>query len=134
MFSSKLNRDNLLEHPHLQLAVILVIIFQMVIFYNVSGSTIGLIIGENLAEFIGQMIIIILNRNIKNSWNKRQQRNYKHWYWKNPKSRNEGVVKIKGYYGTLIVDLLSTYTKKFYYKNIPKIFSTCRRKWAMGYD
>tara|TARA_Y100000813_G_C24040338_1_gene294211 strand:+ start:274 stop:741 length:468 start_codon:yes stop_codon:yes gene_type:complete len=70
-------------------------------FFTTSvGSTIGLIVGENLAEFIGQndnyyftqetlrILEISDNNHTTNTG-----------YWKNPKSRNEGVVKIKGYYG-----------------------------------
>ncbi|MAI28992.1 MAG: hypothetical protein CMP38_02165 [Rickettsiales bacterium] len=70
------------------------------LFTTSVGSTIGLIVGENLAEFIGQndnyyftqetlrILEISDNNQITNTG-----------YWKNPKSRNEGVVKIKGYYG-----------------------------------
>ena len=70
------------------------------LFTTSVGSTIGLIVGESLAEFIGQddnfyftrETLRILEINDNNGITSTG-------YWKNPKSRNEGVVKIKGYYG-----------------------------------
>ena len=73
----------------------------MVIFFSTSvGSTVGLILGETLAEFIGQddnyyfsqetLRILEINDNNNSTVT---------GYWKNPKSRNEGVIRIKGFYG-----------------------------------
>ena len=70
-------------------------------FFSTSvGSTVGLILGETLAEFIGQddnyyfsqetLRILEINDNNNSTVT---------GYWKNPKSRNEGVIKIKGFYG-----------------------------------
>ena len=109
-------------------------------FFTTSvGSTIGLIVGETLAEFIGQddnyyftqETLRILEINDNNGKTKTG-------YWKNPKSRNEGVVKIKGYYGNPNCRLI----EHIYLKNsiisrsTPKnSFSTaCREesgRWAM---
>ena len=70
-------------------------------FFSTSvGSTVGLILGETLAEFIGQddnyyfsqetLRILEINDNNNSTVT---------GYWKNPKSRNEGVIRIKGFYG-----------------------------------
>ena len=70
-------------------------------FFSTSvGSTVGLILGETLAEFIGQddnyyfsqetLRILEINDNNNSTVTGN---------WKNPKSRNEGVIRIKGFYG-----------------------------------
>ena len=70
-------------------------------FFSTSvGSTFGLILGETLSEFIGQddnyyfsqetLRILEINDNNNSTVT---------GYWKNPKSRNEGVIRIKGFYG-----------------------------------
>lgn len=64
------------------------------------GSTVGLILGEYLAEFIGQNdyyyfsqeTVKILEINDNNQ-------SIKTGYWKNPKSGNEGLIRVKGYFG-----------------------------------
>ena len=105
------------------------------LFTTSVGSTIGLIVGENLAEFIGQndnyyftketLRILEINDNNNSTTT---------GYWINPKSRNEGVVKIKGYYGNSDCRLIEhIYVND---SNGPKnSFSTaCREesgKWAM---
>ena len=108
----------------------------MINFFTTSvGSTIGLIIGESLSEFIGQndnyyftketLRILEINDNNNSTTT---------GYWINPKSRNEGVVKIKGYYGNSDCRLIEhIYVND---SNGPKnSFSTaCREesgKWAM---
>ena len=71
------------------------------LFTTSVGSTIGIIIGENLAEFIGQddnyyfkqETLRILEINDNNGVTSTG-------YWKNPKSGNKGVIIIKGHYGT----------------------------------
>ena len=105
-------------------------------FFTTSvGSTIGIIIGESLSEFIGQndnyyftketLRILEINDNNNSTAT---------GYWINPKSRNEGVVKIKGYYGNSDCRLIEhIYVND---SNGPKnSFSTaCREesgKWAM---
>ena len=108
------------------------------LFTTSVGSTIGLIVGENLAELIGQddnyyftqetLRILEINDNngITNTG-----------YWKNPKSRNEGVVKIKGHYGNPNCRLIEhIYLKNSIMSSTPKnSFSTaCREesgRWAM---
>ena len=108
------------------------------LFTTSVGSTIGLIIGENLAEFIGQddnyyfkqETLRILEINDNNGVTSTG-------YWKNPKCRNEGVVKIKGYYGNPNCRLIEhIYLKNSITKSTPKnSFSTaCRQEsgqWAM---
>ncbi len=105
-------------------------------FFSTSvGSTIGLIIGESLSDFIGQndnyyftketLRILEINDNNNTTTT---------GYWINPKSRNEGVVKIKGYYGNSDCRLIENiYVND---NSGPKnTFSTaCREqsgKWAM---
>ncbi len=67
------------------------------LFTTTIGSTAGLILGKYIATFISQddyyyyktealRILEMNNNNITG-------------YWKNPISGNEGVIKIKGYYG-----------------------------------
>ena len=108
------------------------------LFTTSVGSTIGLIVGENLAELIGQddnyyftkETLRILEINDNNGITKTG-------YWKNPKSRNEGVVKIKGYYGNPNCRLIEhVYLKNSIMSSTPKnSFSTaCREesgRWAM---
>ena len=108
-------------------------------FFTTSvGSTIGLIVGESLAEFIGQddnyyftqETLRILEINDNNG-------STDTGYWKNPKSRNEGVVKIKGHYGNPNCRLIEhIYLKNSIMSSTPKnSFSTaCREesgRWAM---
>lgn len=65
------------------------------------GSTFGAIVGTYLSEFIGQddyyffkkESLRVLEINDNNS-------SVTSGYWKNPKSGNKGVVKIKGYFGS----------------------------------
>ena len=108
------------------------------LFTTSVGSTIGLIVGENLAELIGQddnyyftkETLRILEINDNNGITKTG-------YWKNPKSRNEGVVKIKGYYGNPNCRLIEhVYLINSIMSSTPKnSFSTaCREesgRWAM---
>ena len=71
-------------------------------FFSTSvGSTVGFIIGEYLADFIAQddkyyfskETLRVLEINDNNGVTTTG-------YWKNPKSRNEGVIKVKGHYGS----------------------------------
>ncbi len=108
------------------------------LFTTSVGSTIGLIVGENLAEFIGQNdnyyftkeALRILEINDNNATTKTG-------YWKNPKSRNEGVVKIKGYYGSPNCRLIEhIYLKNSLTKSTAKnsYNTACREengRWAM---
>ncbi|MEE2695021.1 MAG: RT0821/Lpp0805 family surface protein [Pseudomonadota bacterium] len=65
------------------------------------GSTVGIIFGDYLADFINQddyyyfknETLRVLEVNDNNN-------SVISGYWRNPKSGNKGVVKIKGYYGS----------------------------------
>ncbi len=65
------------------------------------GSTFGAVVGTYLSEFVGQddyyffkkESLRVLEINDNNS-------SVISGYWKNPKSGNKGVVKIKGYFGS----------------------------------
>ncbi len=65
------------------------------------GSTAGLVVGKYLSEYLVQddyyfyskETLKVLEINDKN-------KSKVSGYWKNPKSGNEGVIKIKGYYGS----------------------------------
>ena len=67
------------------------------LFSTTVGSTAGLVLGKYLSDFIGQNdqyyyrqeAIRVLEMNS----------NQITGYWKNPKTGNEGLIKIKGYYG-----------------------------------
>ena len=70
------------------------------IFSTTVGSAVGILLGSYLSEFLGQddyyfykkETIKVLEINDNNNL-------VRSGYWKNPKSGNEGVVVIKGYYG-----------------------------------
>ena len=65
------------------------------------GSTVGAIVGSYLVDFVNQddyyfykqETLRVLEINDNNS-------NVSSGYWKNPKSGNKGVIKIKGYFGS----------------------------------
>ena len=71
------------------------------LFTTTIGSTLGAVFGATLTEFINQddyyffkkETLRVLEINDNNS-------SVNSGYWKNPKSGNKGVVKIKGYYGS----------------------------------
>ena len=101
------------------------------LFATSVGSAAGVILGKYLSDFVGQddyffykkEALRILEINSDNFSG----------YWKNPISGNEGVVKIKGYYGDpecrLIEHIFSQ--KK---KTIRKLDTACREdggQWAM---
>ena len=71
------------------------------LFSTTIGSTLGAVFGDTLKEFINQddyyffkketLRVLEINDN---------DAAVKSGYWRNPKSGNKGVVKIKGYYGS----------------------------------
>ena len=71
------------------------------LFATTVGSTLGAVFGATLSEFVNQddyyffkkETLRVLEINDNNS-------NVNSGYWRNPKSGNKGVVKIKGYYGS----------------------------------
>ena len=70
------------------------------LFSTSVGSTIGLIFGSYLAEFIGQDdYFFYKQQTLKTLEINDNNKSLITGYWKNPKSGNTGVIKIKGYYG-----------------------------------
>ena len=71
------------------------------LFATTIGSTLGAVFGGTLTEFINQNdyyffkkeTLRVLEINDNNAY-------VNSGYWRNPKSGNKGVVKIKGYYGS----------------------------------
>ena len=71
------------------------------LFATTIGSTLGAVFGATLTEFINQddyyffkkETLRVLEINDNNAY-------VNSGYWRNPKSGNKGVVKIKGYYGS----------------------------------
>ena len=71
------------------------------LFATTIGSTLGAVFGGTLSEFINQNdyyffkkeTLRVLEINDNNAY-------VNSGYWRNPKSGNKGVVKIKGYYGS----------------------------------
>ena len=108
------------------------------IFSTTVGSTIGIILGDYLSEFINQddyyfyereaLKVLEINDNSKNVIS---------GYWKNPKTGNEGVIKIKGHYGSPECRLIEhIFIDKGLLNNRPSnVYDTaCRREsgqWAM---
>ena len=70
-------------------------------FFSTSvGSTVGLIFGSYLADFIGQDDYYFFRQEtLKTLEINDNNSSIITGYWKNPKSGNNGVIKIKGYYG-----------------------------------
>ena len=104
------------------------------IFSTTVGSALGVVLGTYLSDFFGQddyyfyknETIKVLEINDNNS-------SVRSGYWKNPKSGNEGVIFIKGYYGDAECRLIE---HTFLLNNNPKKFldTACREKsgqWAM---
>ena len=98
------------------------------------GSAVGVVLGGYLVDFINQndyyyyrteaMKVLEINDSNKS---------VRTGYWKNPKSGNEGVVKIKGHYTTPECRLIE---HNFLIKDRPKrvLDTACREKsgqWAM---
>ena len=71
------------------------------LFATTIGSTLGAVFGNTLTEFINQddyyfckkETLRVLEINDNNAY-------VNSGYWRNPKSGNKGVVKIRGYYGS----------------------------------
>ncbi|MFL2679920.1 MAG: hypothetical protein ACJ0GH_06060 [Alphaproteobacteria bacterium] len=64
------------------------------------GSTVGLIIGQYLSKFIAQDDYYYFSQETLKTLEINDNNKFiKTGYWKNPKSGNEGLIKIKGYYG-----------------------------------
>ena len=71
------------------------------LFATTIGSTLGAVFGNTLTEFINQddyyffkkETLRVLEINANNAY-------VNSGYWRNPKSGNKGVVKIRGYYGS----------------------------------
>ena len=71
------------------------------IFSTTIGSSVGLIIGKYLSEFIGQDDYYFYKTEALKTLEKNDnEKSITTGYWKNPKSGNRGVIKIKGHYGT----------------------------------
>ena len=70
------------------------------LFSTSIGSTVGLIFGSYLADFIGQDDYFFYKQEtLKTLEINDNNESLITGYWKNPKSGNTGVIKIKGYYG-----------------------------------
>jgi surface antigen len=70
------------------------------LFSTSIGSTVGLIFGSYLADFIGQDDYFFYKQEtLKTLEINDNNESLVTGYWKNPKSGNTGVIKIKGYYG-----------------------------------
>ena len=70
------------------------------LFSTSIGSTVGLIFGSYLADFIGQDdYYFYTQETLKTLEINDNNQSLATGYWKNPKSGNNGVIKIKGYYG-----------------------------------
>ena len=70
------------------------------LFSTSIGSTVGLIFGTYLADFIGQDdYYFYTQETLKTLEINDNNQSLSTGYWKNPKSGNNGVIKIKGYYG-----------------------------------
>ena len=71
------------------------------LFSTTIGSSVGLIIGKYLSDFIGQDDYYFYKTEaLKTLEQNDNHRSITTGYWKNPKSGNRGVIKIKGHYGT----------------------------------
>ena len=70
------------------------------LFSTSVGSTIGVIFGSYLADFIGQDDYYFYKQETRKTLEINDNNDsLVTGYWKNPKSGNNGVIKIKGYYG-----------------------------------
>ena len=70
------------------------------LFSTSIGSTVGLIIGSYLADFLGQDDYYFYKQETLRTLELNDYDNsLLTGYWRNPKSGSKGVVKIKGYYG-----------------------------------
>ena len=70
------------------------------LFSTSVGSTVGLIIGSYLADFLGQDDYYFYKQEtLKTLELSDYDSSLLTGYWRNPKSGSKGVVKIKGYYG-----------------------------------
>ena len=70
------------------------------LFSTSIGSTVGLIFGSYLADFIGQDDYFFYKQEtLKTLEINDNNTSLVTGYWKNPKSGNTGVIKIQGYYG-----------------------------------
>ncbi len=104
------------------------------IFSTTVGSAVGILLGSYLSEFLGQddyyfykkETIKVLEINDNNNF-------VRSGYWKNPKSGNEGLIVIKGHYGSPECRLIE---HTFILKDESKktLDTVCREKsgqWAM---
>jgi len=70
------------------------------LFSTSIGSTVGLIIGSYLADFLGQDDYYFYKQETLRTLELSDyDKSLLTGYWRNPKSGSKGVVKIKGYYG-----------------------------------
>ena len=70
------------------------------IFSTTVGSSVGLIIGKYLSDFIGQDDYYFYKTEALKTLEKNDnEKSITTGYWKNPKSGNRGVIKIKGHFG-----------------------------------
>ena len=70
------------------------------IFSTTVGSSVGLIIGKYLSEFIGQDDYYFYKTEAFKTFEKNDnEKSITNGYWKNPKSGNRGVINVKGHFG-----------------------------------
>ena len=71
------------------------------LFTTTIGSTLGAVFGGTLSEFINQNDYYFFKKETLRVLEINDNNEYVNsGYWRNPKSGNKGVVKIKGYYGS----------------------------------